>query len=443
VFLREIAKRLMIGLENQIPDVQERVNHIYQNQLFGIAITELTSFLARRSLYCSKKANGQYSVCNNFEDEYGNITFDKINHTWINENCSYCGASKEVYDRDPELETHAYQFIHIDKPERIFNMRFDVIVGNPPYQLSDSGYGTSAKPIYHLFVEQAKKLTPRYLTMIIQARWYSGGKGLDEFRDSMLTDNRLRQIVDFPEAIDCFPGVQIKGGVCYFVWDRDNRGECTITTSHKGKILSKLTRPLLEEGLDTFIRFNEAVPILHKIRSFAEPTFAKHVSARKPFDLDTLFKGNSEKSNNSIILYQNGGVGYIERDKITKNSGLIDKYKVLIPRAGSGSDAFPHSILGKPFIAEPGSACTETYIVLNQSDIYEESKNVATYISTRLFRFLVLLKKVTQDATSKVYSLVPEQNYSELWTDEKLYKKYGITANEIEFIESLIRPMEL
>ncbi len=445
VFMREIAKRLMEGLENEIPNVQERVNHIYKNQLYGIAITELTSLLSRRSLYCSKRADGKYSVCEEFDDEKGNILYNRFNHTWVRGNCSYCGASKEVYKRSTELETHAYQFIHTPKPERIFNnMRFDVIVGNPPYQLNDGGgMGTSAKPIYNNFVEQAKKLSPRYLTMIIPARWYSGGKGLDEFRDSMLKDDRIRQIVDFPEAIDCFPGVQIKGGVCYFLWDRDHRGECNVVTSRKGKNVSEMTRPLLEEGADTFIRYNEAISILHKVKSKNEESFIKQVSSRNPFGIEPNVTLRSTPKQGDVKIFRNGGISYADKTMLTRNIKLVDSNKVLISKAGSGSDSFPHQILGKPMVAGSNTACSETYLILGANQDLEICNNICQYVSTRLFRFLVLLKKNTQNAAKGVYSFVPVQDFSEKWTDDKLYRKYSLSENEIEFIESLIRPMDL
>src|SRR3989344_7348237 len=444
VFLREIAQRLIVGLEKEIPDRQKRVNHIFQNQLYGIAITELTSLLSRRSVYCSKTANGKYSVGDSFKNEQGNIIFDRTKHTWVNGKCTYCNANQSEYDRSDLLETHAYQFIHTDEPSSIFKgMRFDVIIGNPPYQLSDGGFGTSATPIYDRFVEQAKKLNPRYLAMIIPARSYSGGKGLDDFRDGMLSDSSIRRIVDFPEASDCFPGVQIKGGVCYFLWDRENKGKCSVITSRKGQHGSEMMRPLLEEGCETFIRYNEAISILKKIQRFKEPSLSAKISSRKPFGLETTFKGKSKQFSGAVTLYQNGGVGYVKSDQIKNNSNLVGLYKVLIPPLGSGSDSFPHQILGKPFVAGPNTASTETYLVAGAFKNTKETENLRKYLTTRFLRFLVLLNKPTQHATSKVYQFVPVQNLKEPWTDEKLYKKYGITKKEIEFIESLIRPMDL
>jgi site-specific DNA-methyltransferase (adenine-specific) len=200
VFLREITSRLIKGLAKEMPNLEERVDHILTKQVFGIGITHLTSLLARRSLYCTKHGNGDHSVARSFTTESGNIWFERTEHTWADGKCKYCGASQNTFARGEELETHAYAFIHTDKIKsriaELFggNMQFDVIIGNPPYQLDDSGYGTSAAPIYNKFVDQAKKLNPRLLTMIIPARWFAGGKGLDEFRGSMLTDNRLRSM---------------------------------------------------------------------------------------------------------------------------------------------------------------------------------------------------------------------------------------------------------
>ena len=443
VFLREIAKRLIKGLEPTIPDLQERIDHIFRNQIYGIAITELTSLLARRSAYCSKYPNGIYSI-SHFDDAEGNIRFKAIQHQWKNGHCVFCGASQSQYERDESRETHAYEFIHTTHPEEIFKMKFDVIISNPPYQLSDGGYGVSASPIYQLFVDQAKKLSPRYLSMIIPARWFSGGKGLNSFRNSMLNDNRLRVIHDYPEATDCFQGVQIKGGICYFLWNRDHGGDCAVTTHHNGQVSSTVERPLKEDGNDIFIRYNIAVGILKKALLCEEGTMTSLVSSQKPFGLRTYVHGHSEFLNNDdIVLYENTGISYIDRNEISKNIDWIDKYKVYIPASGSGSDVFPHPILGKPFVGAPGTACTETYCVIGPFDNEAICKNVVSYITTRLFRFLVMLQKPTQHAPAKVYSFVPVQDFSKPWTDEELYAKYGLTDEEIAFIESMIRPMDL
>ncbi|MBR4625727.1 MAG: Eco57I restriction-modification methylase domain-containing protein [Alphaproteobacteria bacterium] len=442
VFLREIAKRLIDGLAKKIPDLQERLNHIYSKQLYGIAITELTSMLSRRSVYCSKSANGKYSICDRFKNDKGNIAFDRTEHTWENGKCKFCGASQDVYDRDETLETYAYQFIHQDE---VFKMKFDVIIGNPPYQLNVGVEQESyAIPLYHKFIQQAKRLDPRYLTMIVPSRWFAGGRGLDEFRDEMLHDDRIRIIHDFADAGDCFPGVEIKGGVCYFLWDRENRGKCSIFTHNGSEITSKTERPLLEPGNDTFIRYNEGISILNKVRKFKEASFADLVSPQTPFGIITSFKDYKTKPfQNSVNLYFAKGSGYITKGQIPKNTEMVDAFKIYITKSYGAGEGFPHQILNKPLFGYKNSCCTQTYLCIGPFNSKEETINAMVYISTRFFRFLVMLKKNTQDAMRGVYQFVPMQDFNEEWTDEKLYKKYKLTKDEIAFIESMIRPMEL
>ena len=443
VFLREIAKRLMLGLATQIPDLQTRINHIFTKQIFGIAITELTSLLARRSVYCSKTANSKFSVCDVFENEQGNIVFERTAHTWQKGNCKFCGASEEVYSREDILENFAYQFIHTENPEKLFNMKFDVIIGNPPYQLKDGGFDQSASPIYQLFVQQAIKLNPRYLTMIIPARWYSGGKGLDDFRSKMLNDERISEIHDYPETSEVFPGLNIRGGVCYFLWNKEHKGYCKITTYKTGKAGTTVNRPLLEKDSDTFIRYNEAIEILRKVKFLNEESFKKFVSTQKPFGLRTFIKGKPQPFEGCVKLYQNGGIGYYAENEIIQNKEWIKDYKVLVTRSSPGSDVYPHLVIGQPILSEPNSCCTETYMVVGPFGNKKIAENVISYMKTNFFRFLMILIKNSQDVPRKVYGFVPLQDFNEAWTDEKLYAKYGIIAEEIAFIDSLIRPMEL
>lgn len=442
VFLREMAKRLMKGLEKKIPDKQQRINHIFSKQLYGIAITELTALLSRRSVYCSKTANGKYSICETFENEQGNIFYKRMNHTWENGKCTYCGASQEVYDRDDVLETYAYNFIHTDEPEKIFNMKFDVIVGNPPYQLSDAGHGRSASPIYHKFIEQAKKLNPRYLTMIIPARWYAGGKGLDDFRAEMLADKRIRKLVDFENSNDVFPGVDVAGGVCYFLWDRDNKGNCEVTNFINGEQV-KSVRDLNEFPI--FIRHSQAIPIIRKVQEKENAKFNLDVivSPSKPFGL----RGHHKPSKSGIPCYftQRQGVLFVKKEDITDNYKLLDKYKLLIPRAPiAGQTDFSKPVgfyyEGNVRIAKPGEACTESWLVAFASKQLKEVEYFKTYLFTKIFRFLLLQTVVSQDVTRDKFKLVPHLGkYEGIYTDKQLIERWGITNDEWKFIDSRIK----
>ena len=441
VFLREIAKRLMEGLEKEIPDKQQRINHIFSNQIFGIAITELTALLSRRSLYCSKSANGKYSVTEIFEDPAGNILHENIDHTWNNNRCIYCGASRQEYERGKELETHAYQFIHTDNPEELFNMKFDVIVGNPPYQLSDGGFGKSASPIYQNFVHQAKKLNPRFLTMIIPSRWFAGGKGLNDFRAEMLNDDRMRRIVDFEDASECFPGVDIAGGICYFLWERDSSGPCEIVNAHNGNETISF-RDLNE--FPTFIRHSQAVPIVRKVLAKKEKKMSQQVSSYKPFGLRTFVK---PQETGDITLRWQKGEGPYNREEIVVGIDMIDKWKVISSRSGHDHAGNPgkdgkRRVLSKIDILPPETICTETYLVIGVYDEELQAKNLVAYMQTKFFRFLVSLFMYSHSITKDTYAFVPILDMNIRWSDEILFNRYGLTTDDIAFIESKIRPME-
>jgi site-specific DNA-methyltransferase (adenine-specific) len=443
VFLREMAKRLMLGLETKIPDKQKRINHIFSKQLYGIAITELTALLSRRSVYCSKTANGKYSVCDLFEDEQGNIRNVRMEHTWYSGKCTFCGASQEVYEREDALETYAYNFIHTDNPEEIFNMKFDVIVGNPPYQLSDGGNSRSAGPIYQKFIQQAKKLNPRYLTMIIPARWYAGGKGLDDFRAEMLADKRIRKLVDFENSNEVFPGVDVAGGICYFLWDRDNKGKCEVVNLLEGKQVKS------ERDLDEFpilIRHSQAIPIIRKVLAINENggrRLSDVVSSRKPFGLPT----NYAPKNAGIPCWfiQRIGLKFANNNDVSNDNQLLDKWKLLVPPAPiAGQTDFSKPVgfyyNGNTRISKPGECCTESFIVAGAFSTEKEVISYKSYLFTKIVRFLLLQSVVSQHVTKDKFHLIPDLgNYVGEYTDKMLINRWGITDDEWNFIDSKIK----
>lgn len=445
VFLREIVKRLDKGLKGVIPDTQERIDHIMHHQVYGIACTELTSLLARRSLYCSKWANSKYSA-SHFDTPEGNVLYKAIPHTWEGGKCKYCGASQSVYDRGAQAEQYAYQFIHTDNPAKLFgNMKFDVIIGNPPYQLNDGGgTGSSAMPLYHKFVEQAIKLHPQFLCMIIPARWYAGGKGLDEFRSSFLNNHQIRYLVDYANSADCFPGVIIAGGVCYFLWDKKHNGSCNVVNMHGNCVASKELRKLNE--FSTFVRDNLAIKIIRKVSLKNETSLSNVVQSRNCFSVISSFYGHGVKGYQDIVLFSLKGKSYISEHEYNDRFEIKDKYKVIITKAMSGgnkpSSEGDYLVISSLSVLEPKEICTETYLCLNTFDSKSEADNMVSYVKTKIFRFLLLQALTSINISKEKFQFVPLQDFSHPWTDEMLYKKYGLTDEEIAFIESMIRPME-
>ena len=450
VFLREITSRLTKGLALEIPDLNERVNHILTTQVYGIGITYLTSLLARRSLYCSKYANGPHSIAKSFENETGNIWFERLEHTWSNNKCIYCGAPKAILDRGENLETYAYAFIHTnDIKTRITELfgghvQFDVIIGNPPYQMSGGAGGTSDSSIYHLFVQQAINLEPRYISMVLPSRWMAGGRGLDEFRMQMLKGGQLRSLIDFPDSGEAFPGVQIKGGICYFLWDGSYDGPSELTRIAGGEENKQQARDLGE--FDVLVRDERALSILRKVLSHKETSVVELVSGDTPFGIATNFedweaKKQGKKIDLHLISKGKRTVGYMDREIVKKNVGAIDVWKVLVPKAYGAGETYPHQILGKEIVTAPPSACTQSYLTVSPFNSEKEAKSFSAYYRCRLFRFLVSVRKITQDALKSTYSWVPQQSWDRNWTDTELYLKYGISEAEISYIESMIRPM--
>ena len=430
IFLREITKRLLEGLKDEIPELQERIDHILTKQVFGIGITELTALLSRRSLYCSKNADQQFSITDAFKNDDGNILYKDLDHKWKNLKCEYCGASKNLYNREDFLEQHAYNFIHTNNPKELFNMKFDVIIGNPPYQIGDGGSFASASPLYHKFVKNAIKMNPRYLTMIIPARWYAGGKGLNNFRSEMLNDRRIEVINDFPIAQDCFPGMRIAGGVCYFLWNNNYSGDTAVNSFNNNKLISSMKRPLLEEDASTFLRMNETISIYRKVKKMKESSFSNIVSSRKPFNLATDFFKNPGKYDYPPVSEENinitrGGLRilgsfnyktvkrYVPKNyPIKVGLNYIGKDKIFVSRALDNGFDWKKERLN-PFLAEKNDICTENFLVVGPFKSKIESNNAINYMNTKFFHLFLFLKKVSQDVSSSVYEYIPIQDFEE------------------------------
>jgi site-specific DNA-methyltransferase (adenine-specific) len=444
VFLREIAKRLIIGLENEIPNLQERIDHIFHNQLYGIAITEMTSLLSRRSVYCSKYPNSKYSI-SLFDNPEGNIRFKKTNHVWTSKKCDLCGASKKELNRDNELELHAYEFIHRLNFKEVMDMKFDVIIGNPPYQLNDGGgNGSSAIPIYQKFVQQAMKLNPKYLTMIIPARWFTGGKGLDEFRSLMIRERRIKSLHDFMNSSDCFPNVNIEGGVCYFLFDRDYNGKTEIHSHQQNKITNKSFRYLDDEKLDIFIRDEKVLEIVKKVGEKKLNTFASIVFPRNAFGIGNSSSNITDQINKIKVFGRFNGkrdYKYVDIKNLTKTSQLIGKYKIFVSKAdgaaGQIGNPIPARIMGKSEGGDKNTVCTETFLTIGPFESETLMANAQSYIKTKFFRFLLGARK-NKNMTQDTYKFIPMLDFADKWDDEKLYSFFELNESQINYIDKMV-----
>lgn len=448
--VREVARRLMVGLADWEPDPAARAEHILRNMLFGCAITQVHGEMTRRSVYVSRDATSRHSIVG-FDTAEGNFPFVAAEHDYLTSGqgratgrCRTCGASPSL-ERGASRENYAYAFIHGAYPtEEVKDMHFDVIVGNPPYQTSAEGT-TRTLPVYQLFVERAIDLDPKYVAMITPSRWFAGGLGLEEFRDRMLNDRRLRSLVDNPRLFDCFPGVEIKGGVSYFLWDRDHDGDCEFSTRIDGVIISTASRDLREGG-GVLIRDNRAAEIVHKVRARTQKSVRDWVQPRLAFNekFRTNFRGSPERrAATDIPLVFTSGVGYVDRAEIVRGKELVAKWKVLVPKAGDGHGREISYVLGEPIALAPGSVCTESYFVAGVFDSSDESENYAHYLSTKFARFLVLQRKVTQDVAPDRFAFVPAIGMNRRWTDADLYEHFGLTEDEAAYIEATIHPRDV
>jgi hypothetical protein len=443
IFLREAAVRLLEGLGEWEPNFERRRDHIYRTMLWGTSITEMTGMISRRSLYCSRDAAGRHSVVR-FDTEGGNVPFVAATHTFSEGHCTVCGAP-EGLERGGGRENYAYSFIHGAYPTKeLADMKFDVIVGNPPYQIDSAG-NTRTKPVYHLFVQQAILAKPRYVVMITPSRWFAGGLGLDNFRARMLSDRRMARLVDYRVEKDVFPYVNINGGVSYFLWDREHDGQCLVSHVPAGGAPSPPEPRYLNE-FDLLVRQNEGVRILRKVKSRNEPTFDTRVSSQKPFDLHTNIHGAPSKDGiaDPILMYGARRQSWVPRADIHKNLDWVDCWKVFLTAASDGNESFPAPIwdiaIG-PVVGRPGEICSGSYLVVYPTDTESTANAVTSFLRSRFVRFLVSLRKIAQHNDAGRFAFVPDLPMDRVWTDEELYRRYDLTDEDIAFIESQVKDL--
>jgi len=444
VFLREVATRLLDGLSGWEPDFASRREHIFKNMLFGTSITEMTGIISRRSVYCSADAAGPHSVVR-FDHPAGNLPFVPAEHDFkADGRCSMCNAPADL-ERGSTRENYAYSFIHGAYPTKeLDSMKFDVIVGNPPFQIDSDG-NTRTMPIYQKFVDQAIALNPRYVLMITPSRWFSGGLGLDDYRARMIADRRLKVLVDNPKIYDCFPGVKIRGGVSYFLWDRNYTGDTTFSTRVNGVVRSQLTRDL-REGDGVLIRDNRAATIIQKVRRDMARSVEAEFKPQVPFGLRSNYSGaEPSPTPDSVPVVFGNRIGYVQPDQLERNQEWVNSWKVLLPAASSGDTPVDADgnivdvVLGAPIALAPGSACTQTYFIAGMFDDAKQTENYAHFLATKFVRFLVLQRKTTQLITPDRFRFVPMLDMKRGWTDEDLYKHYKLTSEERDYIEKSIK----
>jgi len=497
VFLREIVKKLYKELKGTIENDCERLKHILCNQVYGIGITTKTEIITRRTVYATRFASNRLPIlngpcsrsypnkCNSktitckrnigtdeclsgygyrlgnvcsvnksyndktnshdmcdklFEHDAGNIVNRTYKHTYGKDGkCIYCGMKED--------DKHVYPFIH-DDIKTIFggvDMKFDVIIGNPPYQVSDGGHKSSASPIYHKFVTRAIKLSSQYVIMVIPNRWFAGGKGLDEFRKYMINNKHIKRLDDYPDSSIIFPDVD-NAGVCYFLIDKKYQSDIVEFVSHYADNNSHtMNRKLDPFNQGIVFRNNESISIYEKVINKWNGKFLftnknnSIVSQNAPFGIRSNGIWHDNMTTNDIKIYRRNGTSYINKIDIKKNHNLINKWKVLVPTIGTKSGEYNDQVIYKPTIAEPNSICSETYSVNKSFDTKQEAEYHVSYIWTRFFRFMVSLKKVSQNGSRKVYQFVPNMPANHYYTDKYLYNYFGLTQEEIDYIEKMIR----